>query len=193
MAATSLIALSGRAGSGKSTVADVLVNEAGFVRVKFASALKAMLTALYETAGFAQEEIDDRLEGHLKERPCAVLGGQTPRFAMQTLGTEWGRSVISPSLWTNITRATIRANLNAGQSVVVDDLRFPNELALIEDMGGETATIVRGLGDEFTDHISESGGLKTLYTIPNNRSKDELQELTRHFFGVPFHFRDNPD
>ena len=31
------------------------------------------------------------IEGALKEVPCELLGGKTPRYAMQTLGTEWGR------------------------------------------------------------------------------------------------------
>jgi hypothetical protein len=83
MTAARLIALTGYAGSGKSTLADILACEHGFTVVKFAGPLKAMLRAL----GLDEREI----EGDLKEQPCQLLAGHTPRRAMQTLGTEWGR------------------------------------------------------------------------------------------------------
>jgi hypothetical protein len=49
-------------------------------QVKFAGPLKSMCMALGLT--------EAHIEGHLKEVPCELLCGQTPRHAMQTLGTE---------------------------------------------------------------------------------------------------------
>lgn len=123
-----LIAFAGRAGSGKSTAARYLVRNYGFERVRFAGPLKAMMAAL----GLNEEEID----GGLKEVPCELLGGTTPRFAMQTLGTEWGRELIASDLWT-------RAWINQAErhpAVVCDDVRFPNERELIKSLGG---TLIR--------------------------------------------------
>jgi hypothetical protein len=41
--------------------------------------------------------------GDLKEVPVDCLDGQTPRRAMQLLGTEWGRT-LSADLWINAWR-----------------------------------------------------------------------------------------
>lgn len=60
-----IIVLTGRAGAGKTTVANYLVSELGYARVRFAGPLKAMAKAL----GLNDDEID----GHLKEQPCSKL------------------------------------------------------------------------------------------------------------------------
>lgn len=146
-----IIGFAGRAGAGKTTAAQHLVQHHGFERVRFAGPLKAMMRAL----GCTEEEVD----GARKEQPCDLLGGRTPRQAMQWLGTEWGRDMIAPDLWT---RAWEYAA--AGKSrVVVDDVRFPNEVEAIRQLGGVVVQIVP-VG-EFPDattlagHISERGGL----------------------------------
>lgn len=123
-----LIAFAGRAGSGKSTAARYLVRNYGFERIRFAGPLKDMMRAL----GLSEEEVD----GGLKEQPCELLGGKTPRFAMQTLGTEWGRELIAPDLWT---QAWIK-QAERHPFVVCDDVRFPNEQKLIRELGG---TLIR--------------------------------------------------
>ena len=86
----SVIAITGQAGSGKTTIAKHLELEYNYVRVRFAEVLKDMLLAL----GLTEEEIN----GDLKEKPCSLLLGKTPRHAMQTLGIEWGRNLIHPDI-----------------------------------------------------------------------------------------------
>jgi ATPase subunit of ABC transporter with duplicated ATPase domains len=73
-----VIALSGPAGSGKSTAAAVL-QEKGYTLVKFAGPLKAMCRAV----GLS----DEHIEGNGKERPLGWLQGKSPRQFMQLLGT----------------------------------------------------------------------------------------------------------
>jgi hypothetical protein len=123
-----LIAFTGRAGAGKSTAAYYLSEGRGFTRMRIAGPLKAMLRAI----GLTDREID----GDLKERPCARLNGRTPRHAMQTLGTEWGRALIHPDFWIDLFVSDVRERLSFGESVVVDDLRFPNEEEVIRKLGG---------------------------------------------------------
>ena len=89
-----VIALTGLMNSGKSTVADYLVTHRDFVRLKFAQGLKEMMRALGLT--------DDEIEGVRKEMPCERLNGRTPRYAMQTLGTEWGRTHMGQDFWVNL-------------------------------------------------------------------------------------------
>lgn len=126
-----LISLTGAKGCGKSTVGAILVADYGFRRMRFADALKRMVACL----GLTQAQI----EGAEKELPCPLLGGKTPRQAMQTLGTEWGRAMIDKDLWVRALQTEIvgyRVNHKGETRIVVDDLRFPNEHAMIRSMGG---------------------------------------------------------
>jgi hypothetical protein len=152
-----LIAFTGLAGSGKSTAAMHLVQIHGFTRTRFAGPLKAMMAAL----GLSQDEI----EGHLKERPCALLGGRTPRYAMQTIGTEWGRDIIDRDLWIN----AWRASLPAAGGVVVDDCRFANEAHAVKAAGGFIIRVVRpGAGAGAAGHSSEGQELPHDAEISND-------------------------
>lgn len=157
-----LVAFSGIAAAGKTTAARFLEMR-GFQRLRFAGPLKDMLRAL----GLSEAHID----GNLKELPCALLGGKSPRFAMQTLGTEWGRNLIDPDLWMKIWRhRTEEALAMPGGAVVVDDLRFPNEEAIIREMGGYIIQIHRhGAGTE-SKHESEQHVIQPDYNIMNNGS-----------------------
>lgn len=157
-----IIGLSGLAGSGKSTAAAHLVHRHGFARVRFAGPLKAMMAAL----GLTHEQI----EGSEKEVPCALLGGRTPRYAMQTIGTEWGRDLIAPDLWIRAWRAAVDA-VPAGQPIVCDDVRFPNEADAIRAAGGFLVRVERpGAGAGAAGHSSEGQDLGVpVCTIENNQ------------------------
>lgn len=130
-----LIALTGAIGSGKTTAADTLRRYAGYEIVKFAGPLKAMLAAIGLT--------DAHLEGDLKQKPCDLLMGATPRHAMQTLGTEWGRECIHEDVWLHLWRKKATDLLSKGINVVVDDCRFENELALVRALGGRRVNLTR--------------------------------------------------
>ncbi len=163
-----IIALTGYAGSGKSTVAQYLVEKHGYTRIKFAGPLKSMMRAL----GLGEREI----EGDLKEAPCRLLGGKSPRQAMQLLGTEWGRDLIHPELWVNVAMANAAAVLDQGGRVVFDDTRFPNEVAAVRDMGGKVFRVTRpGVGPVNT-HASDNIRLPHDLEIFNSRSIAGLQE-----------------
>ena len=125
-----LIGITGAKGSGKSSVANILTNSRGFVRLRYADALKRML----RTMGLTYEHID----GDLKNEPCDLLGGKTPRWAMQSLGTEWGRKLITNDLWVNIVRQEIidTCKQKPEVKIVIDDVRYPNEVASIAELGG---------------------------------------------------------
>lgn len=156
-----IIGLTGLAGSGKTTAAHRLIDVHGFTRHRMAGPLKTMLHCL---------GLDERhTDGELKEAPCDLLGGQTPRRAMQTLGTEWGRGLIGPDLWVNAWRATMPTG-----HVVVDDIRFVNEADAVRAAGGIVVRIDRpGLSaggheserlDFTADHvITNDGPLAQLY------------------------------
>lgn len=160
-----LIGLAGRAGAGKSTAAHYLNAVHGFSRTRFAGPLKDMLRAI----GLSEREI----EGDLKEAPCALLGGQTPRFAMMSLGTDWGRDIIHPELWAVIWQEKARWLLAEGVSVSVEDCRFPNEAAAIKALGGY---IIRIRAPEprlpDIDHVSEQHDIPYDISVLNDGPVD---------------------
>jgi hypothetical protein len=162
-----IVAFTGLAGSGKSTAAHHLVNRRGFVRVRFAGPLKAMMAAL----GLTHEQI----EGSEKETPCSLLGGKTPRYAMQTIGTEWGRDIIDSQLWINAWNAAL-ANVPAGVPVVVDDCRFPNEAEAVTAAGGIIVRIERPGAGTASIHSSEAHALPAARTLHNTRDERSLRE-----------------
>lgn len=172
---SNLIALTGLIASGKSTIATHLVRHRGFQLVKFAGGLKQMLRALFDYTGEPPDLVEEMLEGLYKEAPTSLLEGKTPRLAMQTLGTEWGRECIGKDFWANITAARIHGLLTLGTSVVVDDCRYPNEAGVIGRLGGEVWKIhrhdVRTKGHP-TEH--EQRHINPDRILMNNGSVEEL-------------------
>lgn len=125
-----VVGLSGFAGSGKSTIAEYLAREHGFVRLSFASAVKDVTAAAF---GWDRR----RLEGltpqdrEWRESPDAFWTSRmgrpfTPRYALQYLGTDIFRSHVLPTIWVDLVIAKIH-QLPIGTNVVIDDVRFVNE------------------------------------------------------------------
>lgn len=160
-----VVALSGLAGSGKSTLADYLIERHGYVRVKFAGPLKAMARAVGLT--------DDHIEGALKELPCQLLQGKTPRFFMQQLGTQFGRDIIGEDFWTGLWLNTANDVLNDGGRVITDDCRFDNEADAVRAIGGVVVEL-KGRGGIAGAHASEQGCDADL-VLRNDGSVQDLQ------------------
>ena len=157
-------------GCGKSTAADLLIERE---RVSFAAPLKIAVWRLLNDLG---------LEGLRyaygdKEAIIPELG-VSARHMMQTLGTEWGRACIHPDFWVMIARAETQRIMNDGGSVVIDDVRFPNEATMIRDLGGELWRIDRPGVIYSGDHSSE-GGLEDIIphqVIVNDGTIAQLKE-----------------
>lgn len=146
-----LIGIAGPAQSGKSTLAGEfrrLVDFRGqkYAEQPFAGPLKRMLASI----GVDVSDLS-------KNTPVPFLDGKvTPRIMMQTLGTEWGRSLM-PSLWLRVWQHELDYSAHV---VTVPDVRFENEAELIRSLGG---TIVHVQRKQTADmravpaHVSEAG------------------------------------
>lgn len=169
---TRLLAFTGPAGSGKSTAAKHL-ELFGYRRIRFAGPLKRMMRAL----GLSDEQI----EGSLKDLPTDLLGGKTPRFAMQTLGTEWGRNLLGENFWVGIWERNAAWYLNGLlQRVVVDDCRFQNEAEAVHRLGGKIIRIV-GRGGISGDHASERMDWSADEEIVNDGSVEDFYREVERF------------
>lgn len=138
-----LIALySHRPGSGKSTAAAVL-HAQGWAVEPFAAPLKAMAAALLDAAGYGPAEVERLLATGKQEELGYLAGAPTARRLLQTLGTAWGRELIHPRLWIELWEDRVRRHAAAGQGVVCDDLRTPEEMAAVRALGGQVWLIER--------------------------------------------------
>jgi len=160
------IAFTGLATSGKSTAAQHLALKHGHARLSFAFPIRKMLMELGLTM--------DDLTLH-KEEPHPILGGKTPRWAMQSLGTQWGRDLLTPELWVNAARHRVKMFQDIGATPVFDDCRFDNEARMIRELGGLVIEITRP-GLIRGTHESERGVSCDLvnFTISNDGSAERL-------------------
>lgn len=163
-----LIGLVGPLKNGKSTAANRLCLQHGYQLLKFAGALKAGL--------YAMGLNHDMIEGHLKEEPLDMLCGKSPRWLMQSLGTDWGRKMIGEDFWVRLWQFKCQNLLDGGDKVVCDDVRFFNEARAIKEMGGVLIRVVRPGFAEYTGHASEAEGprIECHLTIENDGTIDQL-------------------
>ena len=160
-----LIGLHGPKHCGKSTVAQAYSSAFGAERRRFAGKLKAML----RTLGLTEAQVD----GDEKELPCALLGGKTPRYAMLTLGDDWGRCMIDEDIWCRTSAAG-----SEGRLVIFDDVRQVNEATALIEAGGIIIQLQRE-GVPFTlDHVTERPLPAHLvhFTLPNNTTPEAVAE-----------------
>lgn len=179
-----LIGLSGRAGSGKDTTANLLVGE--FMKVgaqvktlSFAGKLKEVVCDV-----FCLDPVVFEDRG-LKNQPMLELQGKTPREVAQFLGTEAFRAIRS-EVWVDYAIRQAQKYLAQGISVIITDCRFLNEADAIASYGGHVVSIERD-SVEVYDHPSETAidEIKARYataTIQNNGSMRELAVEVKKFY-----------
>lgn len=127
--------------SGKSSFARALISD-GFVRLPLAQTLKQMGRVVLEALGYDKALIDE-LESVRKDVPLDALDGVTPRWLYQSLGTDWGRTLIHQELWLRCWLGKAERLLADGVDIVVDDVRFPNEAQMIEEVCGGAMVRIR--------------------------------------------------
>ncbi len=165
MRRSKIIGIIGLAGSGKTIVAKHLAENYGYTRTRFAEPLKKMLK---HGIGLTDEEVD----GRLKEEPMERFNGMTPRYMMQTLGTEWGRRWLYGNIWVDAWR-DLTTKIDG--PVAVDDVRFPNEAEAVHELGGVLWRVHRP-GVEIIQHPSELAmqGIKEDHYIMNSTTISAL-------------------
>lgn len=145
-----IIGLTGKARSGKDTAADYLCSRYGFERYSLASPMKRAVCAMMEM----DESIFDSTR---KEVPLKLVD-VSPRYMLQTLGTEWGRNIIGEDLWLKFLQ-NMYDKLPISAKVVVTDVRFENEAEWIRSVGGNVIHIESDpdLTERIdnVDHVSE--------------------------------------
>ncbi len=168
------IGISGLAGSGKDTLADIFLYILGEKAVKysFASPIKKIM----EIFGFTKKQMTDRV---LKESMDAYWG-VTPRWLAQTIGTEMFRKLFREDVWVRLGERFIKNNHDG--ITIIPDVRFDNEAELIQKYDGVVIQISRreaGLEGSAAKHSSENGisGHLITGTINNDGDFENLIDM----------------
>ena len=146
-----IIGTIGFIGSGKGTVADILVEKKGFTKLAFADAVKDATAAIFgwprallEGDTDESRKFREEMDPWWSEKTGKYI---TPRYMLQLMGTEAGRDVFHQDLWI----LALEKKLGMYQNVVISDVRFPNEIEFIQRMGGFVVRVKRGDDPEWYD------------------------------------------
>ena len=203
-----IIGISGRMGSGKNTVGDIIEklcltnNGPKFEQKSFAGKLKQIASLL---TGIPVEDFEDQ------EFKKSYLGAEwgtvqdiplnsIPPFAdmqfnalmsvrelLQKLGTEAIRDGLHPNAWVNALMCEYKRPKMSEyhpSNWIITDVRFPNELEAVEEVKGLTLKVVRPQYETANfkpQHPSETSldSAEFDYTIINDSTIDELIKKVR--------------
>lgn len=139
-----IIGFVGLIGSGKGTAADILVEKHGFIKESFANSVKDAVSTIFgwDRAMLEGDTIHSR---EWREEPDAWWSAKikkpfSPRVALQLMGTEAGRNTFHTDLWIY----SLERRMNPNKNYVIADVRFPNEIEMIQKLGGKVYRIKRG-------------------------------------------------
>lgn len=143
-----IISLSGLIGSGKDTVASILVNDYGYTRMAFAKSLKDMVATIFGwdrtmVEGATPEsrtwrDTEDKWWTDKLDFGVPI----TPRWVLQHMGTEVMRQRFHQDVWI---LSVERELINAKTPLVFTDARFLNEFALLKSHGARIVGVHRKL------------------------------------------------
>jgi hypothetical protein len=193
-----IIGLCGNQGSGKDTVADILVSEYGFIKLTFASTLKDIVAILFswprdllegltEESRLWRETSDDFWSEKLS------IPKFTPRKALQMIGTDLFRIHFNNDIWTNIVENKISITLknNPNTNIVISDCRFTNEFNLIKQFTDSHIIMILREKNNSTNkiaHLSETEWVNYNFDaiLQNDNSIDELKTNLKSLLGSKF-------
>lgn len=189
-----IIGITGKKFNGKDTLGNYLAKY-GYNRLAFADPLKDVIRSIFNFD-------DEQLYGENKEIPDEYWK-ISPRAVMQFVGTDLFRHQthkILPNIGSNIWIEVIRRKIikiwenNPKQKIVLTDLRFPNEINLIRELGGIIIRVKRNI-DKTVNSIQEDNTdnsnnefivvhesetyidiLNVDYDFDNNGTKNQLYE-----------------
>jgi hypothetical protein len=194
-----MISFSGKKRSGKDLSAQYLIDNFGYKKFSLADAVKQFTSKILgiPLAQLMDDELKDKpfnvsIQLYSSEIVLIVedlielnnskideikwdtipreKNLKTPREALQFVGTDLGRNVVSQNIWLNQVPAQFDGN------IVVTDARFANERALFKSKGFKTVLLMRNSDSTDTHESENSLGHPKEYdeVIRNFGSKDKL-------------------
>jgi len=195
-----IIGICGFIGVGKDTFADYLVSEYEFKKFSFASATKDVLAVMFgwDRSMLEGDTIESRKFRETIDHWWALklsISDFTPRKALQMIGTDLFRKYFNYDIWTHIIENKIISNKNS--NIIISDCRFPNEIAMIKNLGAKIIHIQRNIPlwfesyksgkdcDEVLElHLSETAWIREHFDyqiINDTNSKDRFNDKIINF------------
>lgn len=160
-----VIGLTGFKQAGKSSTAAFL-KARGFVEVAFADPVRQLAEAIDPIVTFKSVFTDGDGWNDKPMRYTELLKTKgyegakkhdEVRRLLQRIGTEAGRQVLGADIWVKLAGRKLAECFEQNLSVVVSDVRFPNEAQAIHDFGGMLWRITRtGVAQPTDLHESEA-------------------------------------
>lgn len=192
-----LVGLGGYAKSGKDAVADFLVEDHGFVKTYMSKPLEKALLAVnpwvnvnwknwvegawwnYRDALYYHDYMLYR-ELHARLGYDASKNNKDVRNYLQRLGTEVGRDMLGPNVWSDIAVREIKGLLEEGRNVAITGMRFPNEMAMVKEFGGTLIWVSRPGYGPVNAHASDNtvGPDDFAIVIDNDGTLEKLRATT---------------
>lgn len=149
-----VIGITGSAGSGKDTFSNMVANtDSSFIKVSFAKIVKDVLSSIFVWDRELLEGLTD--ESRVWRETVDVFWSDrlnikdfTPRKAMQMIGTDVMRVHLSDNIWVNALEKTIDPLIKENKNIIITDVRFKNEIELIDSLSG-TIIEIRGSMPEY--------------------------------------------
>jgi dephospho-CoA kinase len=163
-----IIGISGKAGSGKDTVAQMLFEKiaGGKIITHFADNLKNIISKLLRVS------YQDLMNPEFKKKTVDLFPQYTYRTLMQAIGTKFRE--IDKDFWVKLMMETFKYSDN--YTIIIPDVRYKNEAEAIKNKGGVLIRINRDI-PEINDHSSETDldNYKFDYIINNTGTLDDLE------------------
>jgi len=169
-----IIGVSGYAGAGKDTVGAYL-QKCGWIRVAFADKLKELAIELNPCLFPVGKELRDLVKQY---GSLDGAKGYVPevRQYLQDLGVSM-RDILWPDIWIDAAMKTVHEEIEQGHNVVITDVRFPNELQAIRELGGEVWRVNRRGHAPVNGHVSETALDSAVFdlVLENNHTIEDLE------------------
>ena len=191
-----IIGLLGFIGSGKGTVASRLVQSHNFRQDSFAASLKDACATIFDWPRHLLE--GDTGESRVWRETVDQWWADklnipqfTPRLALQLIGTDVLRNHFNPDIWFLTMQNRIRKSPD--QSVVISDVRFPNEIEFLKQSGGILVRVSRGMDPIWyrTAVAANAGNEESIEIMKKSFPKAHLSEWAWVGSKLDFHITNN--
>lgn len=157
-----LLGLCGTQGAGKDTVASILIQYHGFLKLSFAQVLKDAVAVIFSWSRDLLEgdtaysrEWREQIDPYWAEK--TGIPDFTPRKALQMVGTDLFRNHLYEDIWIHIMEKKYLEikRVCPTANFVITDCRFNNEYAMLQRLGCKFIKVNRGINNEKKQHSSE--------------------------------------
>lgn len=181
---STVIGFTGFAQSGKDTAAAWLI-ERGWQKLAFAEPLRAAIYALNPIIEYWCSGPEDgdcipevwRVQTLIDEYGYEETKRRCPEYRelLQRFGTEVGRAQFGENFWADRVKTQVRP----GIKYVITDVRFPNEVDTVHELGGKVFRIKRAGTNAVNAHVSDTGieALVVDGILPNLSTMEHFRDL----------------